>query len=266
MQERHTDRFQYFNEQAYTTEKHVIPFVSSTIPIDSDLTVLEIGCGEGGNLKPFLDLGCKVCGIDLSESKIDNAKVFFRQHEKLENLTLIARDIYDITASEDMRFDLIIMRDTLEHIPDQSRFLDFVKRFMHSESKLFLGFPPWRMPFGGHQQLCRNRYGSKIPYIHLLPRSLYKGLLKLMGESEIVIYELMEIVDTRINIQWFKRITNKQQYTIEKENFFLINPNYEIKFGMKPRTLPAVVNIPYLRDFLATTYYCVVSKGETPMK
>ncbi len=55
MHERHTDRELYFREQAHTTRKHVIPFIETVMPLTPDLSVLEIGCGEGGNLLPFLE-------------------------------------------------------------------------------------------------------------------------------------------------------------------------------------------------------------------
>jgi SAM-dependent methyltransferase len=266
MQERHTDREQYFREQSITTEKHVIPFINSVIPVHSGLKVLEIGCGEGGNLLPFLDMGCTVYGIDLAANKIENGREFFSKHPKLENLTLIASDIYKTEAGEDLRFDLIIMRDTLEHIPNQEFFLSYVKRFMKPEARLFLGFPPWHMPFGGHQQMCRNHFASKLPYIHLLPKVMYKRLLRLMGEDIRVIDELMEVRDTRINIQWFNKLIRMQHYIKEKEKFFLVNPNYEVKFNLKARGLPLLLNIPYIRDFFATTYYCVLSDKKSGKK
>ena len=67
MQKRHSDRLLYFNEQIYTTRKYVIPFIEKHHDVTGDMSVLEIGCGEGGNLQPFLDLGCKVTGIDICE-------------------------------------------------------------------------------------------------------------------------------------------------------------------------------------------------------
>ena len=55
MHERHTNKSQYFEEQIYTTKKHVIPFIRKYKQIDKHTSVLEIGCGEGGNLKSFMD-------------------------------------------------------------------------------------------------------------------------------------------------------------------------------------------------------------------
>lgn len=41
------------------------------------MIVAEIGCGEAGSLKPFLDMGCTCIGIDLEDVKIENGKKFF---------------------------------------------------------------------------------------------------------------------------------------------------------------------------------------------
>ena len=57
MQERHRNRKLYFDEQVQTTERYVIPYIEAVYPLHEGLRVLEIGCGEGGNLKPFLDRG-----------------------------------------------------------------------------------------------------------------------------------------------------------------------------------------------------------------
>ena len=58
MQERHFNRKQYFDEQGITTAAYVIPYINDIKPITSTLKILEVGCGEGGNMKPFLDMGC----------------------------------------------------------------------------------------------------------------------------------------------------------------------------------------------------------------
>ena len=78
MQERHLQREKYFKEQEFTVKKYVIPFIEKSMRIDKNTSVLEIGCGEGGNLKPFLDLACKkVIGVDMSSGKIKNANMFY---------------------------------------------------------------------------------------------------------------------------------------------------------------------------------------------
>jgi 2-polyprenyl-3-methyl-5-hydroxy-6-metoxy-1,4-benzoquinol methylase len=77
MQTRHKRRTQYFKEQEQTTKKFVIPLLKKHTAINKTTSVLEIGCGEAGNLKPFVDLGCqRVVGIDKTANKIENAKTF----------------------------------------------------------------------------------------------------------------------------------------------------------------------------------------------
>ena len=248
----------YFIEQSYTTEKYIIPFVSDMIDVNSSTKVAEVGCSEGGNLKPFLDMGCKVVGIDISEQRIKNAEKCYNDHPLKANLRLINNNIYDVKTDPELKFDLIIMRDTLEHIPDQNLLLRHLKQFLNTDGKIFISFPAWRMPFGGHQQMCNNRILSKVPYFHILPRSVYKLIMKLFGEPQSFINEQLEIKDTKISIQKFKRYVLTNGYKVKKQVYYLINPNYEIKFKMKPVELPAILNIPYLRDFFTTTVYSVI--------
>jgi SAM-dependent methyltransferase len=258
MQERHLNKEKYFEEQSYTTERFVIPYISPYLNIGPGLKVLEIGCGEGGNLKPFLDEGCMVYGIDLSESKIANGKRFFATHPNSSGLTLICEDIYNLPAPG-QPFDLIIMRDVIEHIHDQEKFMRYVKQFLNPKGLFFLAFPPWQNPFGGHQQICGNRYLARMPWIHLLPRRLYTGLLKWGGEPSERMDALLEIRDTGLSLERFEKILRAERYEVVQKDFYLVNPNYEVKFGLSPRKTPGIIGrIPYLRNFLVTTAYYLI--------
>jgi SAM-dependent methyltransferase len=260
MQERHQNKKQYFDEQGHTTEKYVIPFVSDLVKINQHTHVLEIGCAEAGNLKPFLDRGCKCTGIDISCSRIELAEKFFASHPNRNNLDLICEDIYN-TNLNGKTFDLIIMRDVIEHIPNQEKFMGFVKQFLKSEGKFFLAFPPWQNPFGGHQQVCRNKILAKLPWFHLLPENLYRFILLKGEKDENKVEGLIDIKKTGISIDRFEHILNRENYIINKRTFFFINPNYQTKFGLKPREqLKLISSIPWFRNFITTAAYYVVSK------
>ncbi len=258
MFDRHSDRSKYFREQAYTSEKYVIPYIKDLIDINESTHVLEIGCGEGGNLIPFADLGCeRVVGVDLSTPKIETARDYFSTHEHAKNCEFYIQDIYDWEDSG--TYDIIIMRDVIEHIHDQERFMSFAKRFLKPSGKFFFGFPPWQNPFGGHQQMCKSKLLSKLPYYHILPKPIYKGMLKAFGESDKKIEGLLEIKDTRISLERFERISKSAGYNIAKKTWYLFNPNYETKFGLKPRVQsPLLTWIPYFRNYVVTAGYYVL--------
>jgi 2-polyprenyl-3-methyl-5-hydroxy-6-metoxy-1,4-benzoquinol methylase len=258
MQERHINRQKYFEEQTITTSKYVIPFLKPFIADISEISILEIGCGEGGNLKPFLDLGAKCVGIDLSSFQIENAKSFFENDLNKLNISFINEDIYKVQPLE-FQFDVIMLRDVIEHIPHQEQFMTFVKRFLKKDGVLFFGFPPWYNPFGGHQQVLKG-LASKIPYYHILPKTIYLGILNLFGYKKKEVQELLEIHDTGISIERFERIVKKEKYKILRKTDFLFNPNYEIKFGLKPKRVVAPFNkIPFFRNFYTTAVYYVMN-------
>ena len=75
MQKRHTNRERYFEEQTHTTRNYYIPYIKKNIG-NLPNKVLEVGCGEGGNLLPFAELGCDTIGIDIAVSRIEQAKNF----------------------------------------------------------------------------------------------------------------------------------------------------------------------------------------------
>lgn len=122
-----------------------------------------------------------------------------------------------------------------------------------------MSFPAWQMPFGGHQQICRNRILSQIPFVHLLPRVLYKGVIRLAGESDVCLNELLAIRRTRITIEAFERLVSQTDLTIQDRTLYFINPHYKVKFGLTPRRLTTPFSsIPYLRDFLSSSCFYIL--------
>ena len=162
MQERHLNRKQYFNEQAISTRKYVVPYIETVFPITKETKVLEIGCGEGGNILPFLEKGCNVIGVDLNQGKLNMGEEWLNEAMPDSKFKLINQDIYEWDLSSDEKFDLIILRDVIEHIHDQDRFMGFMKGLLTPNGKVFFGFPLWYMPFGGHQQICKKKISQMI--------------------------------------------------------------------------------------------------------
>lgn len=259
MFEFHADRKRYFDIQALNSSKHILPFIESVFPIRKEMRVLEIGCGEGGVLKPFLDKGAICSGVEFDRARIENGKKWLSEEIENGKLSFVVKDIYDTTVEAlGGKFDIIILKDVIEHIHDQSKLLARLKDFLAPSGIIFFGFPPWQMPFGGHQQLCQNAL-SKVPYFHLLPKTWYKSLLRLFKEPDHVVNDLLEIKETGISIERFERIVKKNNYEIINRVYYLFNPIYEYKFNIKPKEQNSLISrIPYVRDYVTTCVYYVI--------
>ncbi|HYD20483.1 MAG TPA: class I SAM-dependent methyltransferase [Flavipsychrobacter sp.] len=250
-----------FDQQVDNARTYVLPFIEATKPLGGGVNVMEIGCGEGGVLKPFADKGCYCVGVDLNPHRIDLANRFLETEVSQKKMEFIYKNVYDedfLARFHDF-FDVIILKDAIEHIPEQEKFIPYLKKFLRPGGQIFFGFPPWYMPFGGHQQICESKVMSTLPYYHILPKAIYKGLLKLAGESEGVITDLMEVRDTRISIERFERIVNNSGFKILKKQHYLINPIYKYKFGLNPRKQWApITHLYFLRNFLTTCVYYTI--------
>lgn len=261
----HKNRKLYFDIQVWNTEKHVIPFIEKYIPLNKRTRVLEIGCGEGGVLKAFINAGCTGAGVELEEGRIQTGSAWLSREIADKKIVFLSNDIHEVDPHDKIlggQFDLIILKDVIEHIHDQPKLIHRLKLFLKPEGMIFLGFPPWQMPFGGHQQMCRNKLLSRLPYYHLLPAFAYRAILQRFNEP---VTELMEIRQTRISIEKFERILKKQEYEVVSSVHFLINPIYEWKFRWKPRKQYSLLRaLPYIRNYFTTSVYYLVRPANLP--
>jgi len=245
--------------QAENARQYLIPFIEQTFPLKQGMRVLEIGCGEAGVLKAFTDKGCIGVGVELHDFRIELAKEFMAEEVRQQKISFISKDIYKVNVDEEFsgRFDIIVLKDVIEHIFDQEKLIAWMKGFLNPSGVIFFGFPPWQMPFGGHQQICQSKFLSKLPYFHLLPTFLYKGILKMFKEDPT---ELLEIKETGISIERFEKITKQTGYKIVGKLHYLINPIYIYKFGLQPRKQVKLISaIPYVRDYFTTCVYYLIT-------
>lgn len=261
MYEFHGDKARYFELTRKVTEFHVIPFLKEHGIFKEGMRVLEIGCGEAGVLKAFTDLGCQTFGIELEESRLEFARKFMEPELRAGKVAFLNKDIYDVDVATDIgaTFDLVILKDVIEHIPNQEKFMPQLHKFLSPGGAVFFAFPPWCMPFGGHQQVLPGKVASKLPWYHLLPGPLYPFALKLLGVNPSGIRTMKEIRSTGISINRFLRICKKSCFKEIARRFYLFNPVYEYKFGIKPRRQTTIIAaIPWLRDFVTMGVYFVV--------
>jgi len=262
MQELHQDKPRYFEVQYLNSKESILPFLAEEFTTFDGKNILEIGSAEGGVLKAFVEKGSKCMGIELSENRTKLAFEFQKEEVEKGNINFIAKDIYDIDENGlGTKYDLVILKDVIEHIHDQKKFMKEVSKFLTPNGVIFFGFPSWRMPYGGHQQTAKSKFASKMPYYHILPKGMYKAILKISGESKEMIEGLLEVKETRISTKRFERLCHENNFEIKKRTKYFIAPIYKYKFGFTPRLLWKWVGaIPFFNDFFTFQSYYVIGK------
>ena len=257
MFEFHLDKDRYFQMQETNCREHVIPFIQQHHLLGKGVRVLEIGCSEAGVLKAFLDEGCECVGVELNEDSLKRGEERMSGYIQSGQLKLIARDIYKINLEKDFesKFDVIVLKDVIEHIIDQKKLIVWMKSFLNPGGVIFFGFPPWQMPFGGHQQVMNSKFLSRLPYFHLLPMPIYKWVLRKEPGSN----HFIEIKQTGISIERFEKIVKETGYQIVGKTHYLINPIYQYKFNLKGRKQLGLVSaIPVVRNFFTTCVFYLI--------
>jgi len=123
-------RSPYFAEQ----ERGLLEGISLT----SEERLLEIGCGEGGNLYHLRGQGRLRVGADFSAKKA----AFAARHAEAHGLCADAQRL----PFADGAFDVILIRDLLHHVRERGRVLSEVRRLLRSGGRLLLIEPNGRAP------------------------------------------------------------------------------------------------------------------------
>ena len=242
----HDNRTRYFEHQCRVTADYVIPFVEQSGPIPADARVLEIGCGEAGVLKAFLERGARAVGVDRNGRRLARGTELLADALAEGRLTLLHQDAAELAAHAEYRgyFDLIVLKDVIEHIEDRPGLFALMSELLRPGGRVFLSFPPWRMPFGGHQQICKSWLLSRTPYFHLLPTPVYRAVLSAFSESPSRIESLLATKATGISVAEFETQATQAEYQIVSKRLYLFNPMYTFRFGITPYTQRAWIAAP----------------------
>ncbi|MBP9582156.1 MAG: class I SAM-dependent methyltransferase [Ignavibacterium sp.] len=93
---------------------------------------LDIGCGEGFSLIEAVNRGWNVCGVDITDHRIENARV--------KSIKFINSDLINSNLPPDF-FDIIYLDSVLEHVHNPSEYLVEIKRVLRKGGILYVGVP-----------------------------------------------------------------------------------------------------------------------------
>jgi len=239
------------NKKEFTTS-YLLSYFQKHIPNFKDLKILEVGCAESGFLDVLYNANIEGIGLELDPGRVKISK------DKNPHLKIFVGDITDnnIVNKIGDTFDLIVMRDVIEHIPDRIATFSNIKKLLKKNGYLYITFPPRFSGFAGHQQngISILRF---VPYLCLLPEWIIRLLGKIFKERS----GLMEIVILNykigLTIQAFEKYYYKFNFQPIREEFFLFRPIYKLRYNITPRKIP---NIPLIREFIAFGCECLLQK------
>lgn len=240
----------YWGYQYRLSRDVMVPELQQRGAFKSGDAVAEIGCGEAGVLDAFIAAGAtKPLGTDISTYRLGVGK---KIADSLGlQLTLTEHDIIGNQPQEDWRnaYNLVLLRDVIEHLDDTYAALSNIRNIIAPKGWLYVTFPPYNSPFGGHQHLLQNGWG-KLPYMHLLPDALFQPMIQ-TSKRPADIEEVQRLRNIRLSAAKFKDAAQKAGYIIRHEEYYLFRPVFKLKFGLPTIKVTALSGLPLVTQLFS---------------
>jgi 2-polyprenyl-3-methyl-5-hydroxy-6-metoxy-1,4-benzoquinol methylase len=125
-------------------------------------TILELGCGEGYVLGALADAGVRA---ELTGIELDSRAAKLAAERLGERATIEQRDAREL-AADGRRFDMVLMLEVLEHIPDPAQMLPILDSLTNGWVLLSV---PWEPVFRGLNLLRGKnitRLGNDVDHVN----------------------------------------------------------------------------------------------------
>jgi 2-polyprenyl-3-methyl-5-hydroxy-6-metoxy-1,4-benzoquinol methylase len=143
-------------------------------------SILELGCGEGYVLEAFVQGGVKaeLSGVELSERAVRLARERLGTRATIEH-----RDARELAANG-RSFDMVMMLEVLEHIPEPNQMLDILAELSREWLLLSVPWEPFFCALNFMRGKNLTRWGNDPEHVNHWGR---RGFAKFIGERfEIV--------------------------------------------------------------------------------
>lgn len=228
--------------QYLLAEGTLIPWLRELDSLPPNADVCEIGCAEGGVLAAFANNGAAYAlGTDIQGELLD--QISAPTMEKLGlPLSFTKHDVIyeDIPQEWQNRFDVVLLRDVIEHLDDVQVALKNIKRLLKPSGVVLITFPPYTSAFGGHQQLLGTKAGG-FPFVHLLPKKIFFNMIS-KGDP-INQEEVRRLHALRCSPSKVIRGANLAGLAVVDERYFGLRPVFKFKYQ---RRIP-VLELTWLR-------------------
>lgn len=249
----------YWQYQFELGMDYLVPYTIEKKCFHAGDKVCEIGSAEGGALHAYMQHGAEYgLGTDIAVSRIEVGAEISKLAEM--NVEYVEHNILSEEPRKDWlnAFELVLLRDVIEHLDDTFLALNNIKSIIKPGGFLFLTFPPYNSPYGGHQHTLAGNFFTKLPYIHLLPNFIFHRLIKSGRANDI--WEVKRLQTIRLNATKLKKAALAAGYEIYKQEFYLLRPVFKMKFGLPTIKITALAKIPFVKDFFALESVFVLRK------
>jgi SAM-dependent methyltransferase len=225
--------------------------------------VADIGAHHGGMVDYLRESGAveSAVGMELSEEVVASSPF-----ESDERFRLEVADALDLRVDAP-RFDLALLHDVLEHIPDYERALLAIRQLLSAKGRVFISFPPYYSGFGGHQQYARG-LARMAPFVHLLPARLFFKVAA-PGEQEYMtaqgaLEDMVSVRRTRLTLASAEAAFARAGLAVEDRELFLVRPEYTVRYGLKARGPSLLGRVPGLRELAVNGAFYLLRREESP--
>lgn len=244
------ENYKYYWSYMYNLAKTtVVPYLKEFGAFRPGFAVAEIGSAEGGVLAALVEEGgVDALGTDIALERLEmgrkisalgDVEIEFTGHNILSE---------DPDKKWEKHYDLVILRDVIEHLDDTNLALSQIKKLIKPGGYLFVTFPPYHSPFGGHQHTIGKKIGM-LPYIHLLPNFIFHNLISSGRANDIE--EVKRLQEIRLTPGKFMKAAKDTGYEIFKSDYYLIRPVFKMKFGLPEVKTTPISFLPLVKSLFS---------------
>ena len=154
----------------YHGRREIIKEQISLLCLPENASILEIGCGTGGNLKMLSTYG-QVSAIEINDLA---RKVAIKNNKNIADIQ--PGSAPNNIPFKNVKFDLICILDVLEHIEDELSTLNALKKILAPNGKIILTVPAYQWLWSTHDE-----------YHHHYRRYSKKNILRIANELDLYI-------------------------------------------------------------------------------
>lgn len=157
---RNASKCDYFHFQKFQGELLIRFLISNRVTIENS-TVLDLGCGFGGYSSALKEAGANVIGLDLHPIKSqDKVPIILGDGQQL--------------PFRDSSFDNVICASLIEHVSSPEALINETLRVLKTNGFIYISFPPFYSPVGGHQFSPYHLFGEKFAIYLSSKKKIYR--------------------------------------------------------------------------------------------